>query len=78
MHEARGWVSKLSGHAHYRRRTVTGAFSKVRCNCNRADEDEGRQHRKLLVQRVEKLTVALGFVAGSASIILGRGVRTAT
>jgi len=42
------------------------------------NEDEGRQHCKLLFQRVGKLTVAIGFGAGSASIVLRRGVRTAT
>jgi hypothetical protein len=77
-HEARGWISKLSRYAHHRRRAVAGALCKIGRNRNRANKDEGGQHRKFLFQRVEKLTAAIGFAAGSASIILGRGVRTAT
>jgi hypothetical protein len=77
MHQAPDRISKLGRHAHFRRRIFARAF-KVRCNCSRANKNEGRQHRKLLFQRVGKLMVAIGFGAGSASIVLGRGVRTAT
>ena len=77
MHYTRDRMSKFRWHAHYRRCSFARAFSKVRCS-SRANKDEGRQHRKLLFQRVEKLTVSIGFVAGGATTILGRGVRTAT
>ena len=48
VHEARDRISKFGRHAYFRRRIFARAFFKVRCNCTRANKDEGCQHRELL------------------------------
>jgi hypothetical protein len=74
-------LAQRIGRCSWITQTSTAAFFRVhspRSGATAANKDEGRQHRKFLFQRIEKLTVAIGFVAGRASIVLSRGVSTAT
>ncbi len=77
LHEAGSRISELCRYAHDGSCIVASAVLKIGCGCNRADENERRQHPQTPVYRAAELIV-VGFAGRACSAILERGVKTAT